>query len=243
MKLLPRYASGATEGDWYDVGGATRETLDRLVPGTGGWHVEIGFGKGRYLLEQATAHPERRYLGIEVVSKYQRMLARRARNRGLDNLVLIRGEALFLLATSLPRAFAETLHVYFPDPWPKSRHHRRRLFDAETVDLVLGVLRPGGTLYFASDHLDYGAIVEEVLSGVPELALERHDAPWEGGARTNYEAKFITEGRPIRRLIGRLAPDREAGLHPEGACRVVAATAHRAAPSDPATEPEGTDRT
>jgi tRNA (guanine-N7-)-methyltransferase len=201
--------------------------LDAFFPG-GPWEVELGFGKGRYLLAAAEAHPERRYLGVEMVSKYYRLARQRGRRRGLGNLLLVRGEALYLLSAVLPGGFAHKLHVYFPDPWPKARHHKRRLFDPETVDLVLGVLRPGGELLFATDHLDYGEVVVETLRRYPGLEVELQDGPWPDGARTNYEAKFVAEGRPILRLVAR-RPASVAGweLHPAGRAGVVAATARR----------------
>lgn len=202
--------------------------LGSLLPGGGDWELEIGFGKGRYLLESALAHPDRRFLGVEVVSKYFRMLRRRARRQGARNLLLARGEALYLLATVLPRAFAARVHVYFPDPWPKSRHHRRRLLDPETVDLVLGALRPGGELMFATDFIDYGERVREILESHPGLTVERNEGPWPDGARTNYEAKYLAEGRPILRLVARLSEGSDpVGLHPAGSSGILAATAVR----------------
>ncbi len=191
--------------------------LDRLVPGGGPWEVELGFGKGRYLLRRAQEDPARRFLGIEMVSKYFRLLAGRARRRGLRNLVALRGEALYLAGAVLPRGFAAALHVYFPDPWPKSRHHKRRFLDAESIDLVIGLLEPGGRLFFATDFLDYGAEVEAVLAAHPQLRLRRLDGPWPDGTRTNYEAKYEREGRPILRLEATLTPaagEREVALHP-----------------------------
>lgn len=205
-----------------------------LLPGSGEWEVEVGFGKGRYLRDRAAAEPERLFLGIEMVSKYARLLADRAARRGLRNLVVVHGEALYLLAAVMPRGFATTLHIYFPDPWPKSRHHKRRLFDPETVDLVLGVLRPGGTLFFATDFLDYGAQVQEILAAYPGLDLATHPGPWPDGARTNYEAKYEAEGRPILRLVGRLSEEACPGaLHPQGKRGILAATA----PHEPAATP------
>lgn len=202
--------------------------LDSLLPGDGPWEVEIGFGKGRHLVKSAQQHPERRFLGIEVVSKYYRMVLRRGRSRDLSNLLLVRGEALYLLSTVFPRGFADRLHIYFPDPWPKSKHHKRRLLDPETVDLVLGVLRPGGTLDFASDFLDYGELVHDLLARHPDLELTRHTEPWPDGARTNYEAKFMVEGRPIVRLTARLQGDATPGaLHPQGRVGLCAATTPR----------------
>lgn len=193
------------------------------------WEVEIGFGKGRYLLRRAVAEPERRFLGLEIATKYHRLLASRARRDGARNLVAIRGEALYVLDAVLPRAFASHLHVYFPDPWPKGRHHRRRLFHPETVDLALGILRPGGRLSFATDFLDYGEEVATILAGVPELAVTRRDEPWDDGARTNYEAKYMAEGRPILRLAGvlRQAP----AIHPQARAEVVVAAQATDAPT------------
>ena len=191
-----------------------------LLAGGGPFEVELGFGKGRYLLERAALLPERRFLGVELVSKYYRLVGRRAQRRGLSNVAVARGEALYLLSAVLPAGFARAVHVYFPDPWPKTRHHRRRLFDPETVDLVLGLLEPGGELFFATDFLDYGETVAEILAGFPGLELTRHEGPWEDGARTHYESKYIAEGRPILRLRGRLTAEggltAEGRLHPEG---------------------------
>lgn len=196
--------------------------LADFLPGDGPLEVEIGFGKGRYLLRRAAEAPERRFVGIEVVTKYYKMVRRRMRHRRLDNLLLLRGEALYLLATGLPRGVAAAVHVYFPDPWPKARHQKRRLFDAATVDLVLQLLAPGGRLHFASDFIEYGLRVAELLEAHPQLEVRRHDA-WPEGPRTNYEAKYVREGRPIVRLEAVCAE--LPGLHPDGRFAVVAATA------------------
>lgn len=197
--------------------------LDRLVPGDGKWEVEIGFGKGRYLIRRAVEAPQRRFLGIEMASAYHRLVARRAERRGADNLMLIRGEALYVLATLVPAGFASAVHVYFPDPWPKARHQKRRLFDPETVDLVLDLLQPGGRLYFATDFLEYGQSVEALLDSHPATEVRSLDGPWPDGARTNYEAKYQREERPIQRLEVRWHPAREVRLHPGGQRRVMAA--------------------
>ncbi len=189
--------------------------MDRFLTGRGEWEVEIGFGKGRYLLRRAESEPESRFLGIEIASKYQRILARRARRRQLPNLASVRGEATLVLTSLLPRQFARVVHVYFPDPWPKAKHNRRRLFDPASLDLVLDLLTPEGELCFATDYLEYGRLVEELLRSYPGLEVERHVGEWPDGARTNYEAKYIEEGREILRLVARPTPSR-ADLHPRG---------------------------
>jgi len=197
------------------------DALGSLLPGGGAWHVELGFGKGRYLLRRAAESPAERFLGIELAGEYFQLAARRAARRGLRNLLLVHGDALLLLSAVLPAGFAESVHVYFPDPWPKARHHKRRLFDPETVDLVLGLLRPGGRLSFATDFLAYGEQVHDILAGYPGLDLRRADA-WPEGARTNYEAKYVAEGRPILRLEAVTAAEART-LHPQGVQGVISA--------------------
>lgn len=208
--------------------------LDTLVSGAGSWEIEIGFGKGRYLLRQAEDLPGVRFIGIEMAGPYYRLARRRMERNSLSNLALIRGEALFVLAAVLPTRFASVAHVYFPDPWPKARHHKRRLFDPETVDLVLGLLRPGGQLFFATDHLDYGRVVQDILESHPAADVVVHPGLWPDGARTNYEVKYEIERRPILRLQvtwqpgGGLSP-----LHPIGEDGILAATSVRSEELDP----------
>jgi tRNA (guanine-N7-)-methyltransferase len=180
--------------------------------------VSVGFGKGNYLLSRCIAAAAGRFLGIEVAGEYHRLFVGRARRRELANWAAIRGEALYLAGAVLPRGFAAAVHVYFPDPWPKSRHLKRRLFDPETVDLVLGLIRPGGRLFFATDFREYGERVAELLAGCPHLSVEPRDA-WPEGPRTNYEAKYEVAGRPILRLEATLAAP--AALHPLGAAAIV----------------------
>lgn len=201
--------------------------LAGLVPGAGRWEIEIGFGKGRYLLRRCLESPLDGFLGIEQVAEYHDLFAARARRRQARNWVALRGEALYLMSAVVPRGFAAAAHVYFPDPWPKSRHHKRRLFDPETVDLVAGLLAPGGRLFFATDFVAYGELVWELLAGYPGLAVTRRDGPWDDGPRTNYESKYIAEGRPILRLeASPLAPP---ALHPLGGEAVLAAISRQAA--------------
>jgi tRNA (guanine-N7-)-methyltransferase len=181
-------------GDRTLAGLAAPLPLDAMVPGAGEWEVEIGFGKGRYLLRRCQEDPGRRFLGIEVAGEYHGIFTSRARRHGLSNWLALRGDALCLASAVLPAGFASALHVYFPDPWPKSRHHKRRLFDPETVDLVLGLLREGGRLSFATDFLDYGELVVEILKGYPGLRFARREGPWDEGPRTNYEAPLHPAG-------------------------------------------------
>ena len=206
--------------------------LDAVVPGAGDWEVEIGFGKGRYLLRRAAEEPQARVLGVEVAPSYHGLVVERARRRGLRNVLAVRGEAQAVLSTVLPRGFARAVHVYFPDPWPKSRHERRRLLDAESVDLVLGLLRPAGTLWLATDFVAYGEAVETLLAAHPRAEVRRLAGGWPEGPRTNYEAKYVAEGRPIVRLEVRWRGAEGAGaLHPDGIAGLLAAYRADATPA------------
>jgi len=225
-------ATAAGRGHFEGTG--ARDTLDALVPGDGPWEVEIGFGKGHYLLARAAESPERRFLGIEVAGEYFRLVARRLERRRLGNVLLLGGEALALLATRLPSGFAARMHVYFPDPWPKKRHLRRRLLAPGSVDVVLGALAPGGCLEFATDHPDYGAVVRDLLAGQPGVEVAELADGWPGGPRTNYERKYVVEGRPIVRLVvwrrARIEP------HPAGLRGLLAASSPAAGADDPESE-------
>jgi tRNA (guanine-N7-)-methyltransferase len=201
--------------------------LERLVPPARAWEVELGFGKGRYLLQRAESEPDRGFVGIEMAGSYYRLARRRMCRRELGNTLLLHGEALYLLSVVLPRGFASAVHVYFPDPWPKVRHQKRRLFDAETIDLVLDLLTRQGRLFFATDFLEYGEAVREILDSFPAVEVEEISGPWPDGPRTNYEAKYQREGRPILRLEVSRVSETGVPLHPRGESSVLAAVAVR----------------
>lgn len=220
-----RVAVGTTQFDLRSV--EIPLILDSLIPGGESWEIEVGFGRGRYLLRRAAAEPHLRFLGIELASEYFDLVRRRLIRRGLHNVVLLRGEALFILASVLPAKITRCLHIYFPDPWPKARHSRRRLLDTETVDLVLRLLLPGGRIFFATDFLEYGGWVQEVLDTHPGVRVEEQSGLWPDGFRTNYEAKYAAEGRPILRLIVTREQSCESSgslLHPAAATAILAAT-------------------
>jgi tRNA (guanine-N7-)-methyltransferase len=199
--------------------------LGTLVPTARAWEVELGFGKGRYLLHRAEGEPDRGFVGAEMAGSYYRLAKRRMCRRELTNTVLLHGEALYLLSVVLPRGFASAVHVYFPDPWPKARHQKRRLFDIETIDLVLDLLTDGGRLLFATDFLEYGEVVRGILDSYPTVKVTEVPGPWPDGARTNYEAKYMREGRPILRLEVDRTPASDVALHPRGEACVLAAVA------------------
>jgi tRNA (guanine-N7-)-methyltransferase len=132
-------------------------------------YLEIGFGNGDALAAASTAHPDRNYLGVEVHRPGIGHLLLELERRDLRNVRLLRGDAAEVLEDMPPRCL-EGVWLFFPDPWPKQRHHKRRLVQPALVARLARVLRPGGTLHMATDWEDYGAHMLRCLSANPGLA-------------------------------------------------------------------------
>lgn len=167
--------------------------------------LEVGPGRARFLLARAREHPERDFLGAEMEEEYALIAQARADRAGLKNVRFLRldGKAF---VRRLPAGSLSALHVYFPDPWPKKRHHKRRLFDAAFAAEAARVLAGGALLKAASDHQEYWEVIRGVLDAEPGLTAVGEDeaGPWEAG--TSYEAKFLRQGRPVHRGIWRRRP-------------------------------------
>jgi tRNA (guanine-N7-)-methyltransferase len=132
-------------------------------------HLEIGFGMGGALLEMARAHPEIDYLGIDVHLPGIGQVLARIEAESLPNIRVWQADAVEILQ-GLPPDCLDTLYIFFPDPWHKKRHHKRRLIRPEVARLLVKVLKPGGKLYLATDWEDYAMQMLEVLNQQPGLA-------------------------------------------------------------------------
>lgn len=128
--------------------------LTELYPAPAPLEVDIGCGRGRFLLARAQAHPSLNFLGIDRCTLRLRKIDRRAEVIGLTNIRLVQGDAIHLLVR-LPAESAAAFYVFFPDPWPKRRHHSRRLVSPHFIDLVFHTLSPGGAIHLCTDHADY----------------------------------------------------------------------------------------
>jgi tRNA (guanine-N7-)-methyltransferase len=178
---------------------AGREVFGSAVP----LEVELGVGKGQFLLAWAAAHPESDFVGVERVRKYLQVAAVRAARRGLANVRLAHTTAEDLLFRCLGEGGVAAVHVYFPDPWPKKRHHKRRFFRPSNVARLAEVLAPGGLLRIKTDHGGYAAVIGEVLAGELRLAPVPAEATFEGVPPSNFEVKYAREARPVHRLAYR----------------------------------------
>ena len=167
--------------------------------------VEVGFGKGMFLIAAAQACPSVNFLGIEIVRKYQLYAATRLAKRGLANVRLAKADARAFLRDRVPSGSLQAIHVYFPDPWWKKRHHKRRVFTPEFAKECERGLRPGGQLNLATDVEEYFHVMTQlvaeqtVLRPLPPPAEKSpdHDLDY----LTNFERKFRKQGLPIYRAV------------------------------------------
>jgi tRNA (guanine-N7-)-methyltransferase len=166
--------------------------------------IEVGFGKGLFLLTESAAHPDVNYLGLEIERKYQLFTATRLAKRGRTNVRVACADARLFLRDRVPSGSVRAVHVYFPDPWWKKRHHKRRVFTPEFVAEVARVLAPGGRLLAATDVPEYAAVVAELVPAHtplrPLLPPPEHKPEHDLDYLTNFERKFRKQGKAIHRL-------------------------------------------
>ena len=180
----------------------------RIFGRTGPVHIEIGSGKGTFLLGQATAQPADNFLGIEWARKYYRYVVDRIGRWGLMNVRIIRTDAAGFIANSVPDGSVDCFHIYFPDPWPKKRHHKRRFICPPNMEQLIRCLKASGQTRIATDHNDYFEQIKKVITAVNDKLEEIdfiHPAGAESGewTGTNFERKYIKEQRPIYTIAAR----------------------------------------
>ncbi|MEU6078516.1 tRNA (guanosine(46)-N7)-methyltransferase TrmB [Micromonospora sp. NPDC047074] len=166
--------------------------------------LEIGSGMGDTTAEMAAADPDRDYLAVEVHTPGIANLLDLVDRHGLRNVRVAQGDALDLVA-GLPAGALDAVHVFFPDPWPKSRHHKRRIIQPAHVALLRSRLAAGGTLHCATDWAEYAESMRETLDADPEL-VNAHDGFAPRPAHrpvTKFERRALRAGRPIFDLLYR----------------------------------------
>jgi tRNA (guanine-N7-)-methyltransferase len=188
----------------------------RLFGVDGPVELEIGVGKAGFLLHRARAWPQRSFLGIEWAGEFYRHAVDRMERWRVPNVRILRTDASHFVRTICPGGSLTALHVYHPDPWPKKRHHKRRLFQPPFVDAAARCLIPGGRWAVQTDHAEYFAIIAALLQTHPLLEPIPFDDPDYGvqsavnesgvGVATNFELKYRKEGRAIYQLAVRRRP-------------------------------------
>ncbi|MBJ3785712.1 tRNA (guanosine(46)-N7)-methyltransferase TrmB [Devosia sediminis] len=163
--------------------------------------IEIGYGGGEHLARKASEEPETGFIGCEVFTGGIGKMVQAIDANGLGNVRLYTDDALKLLM-ALPDASVDAVYLLYPDPWPKSRHHKRRFVSPTTLDQLARVIRPGGMFYFASDIEDYANWTLAHIVREPRFRFEAEapgswHQPYPGWQPTRYEQKARREGRMI----------------------------------------------
>lgn len=167
--------------------------------------LEIGMGKGTFITEQAKARPEVNFFGIEWARWFWRYASDRLRRNGCLNARTVRAEASYFLNEFVPTGSVSVLHIYFPDPWPKARHHKRRLIQEKFMPLMQRILIPHtGRVQIVTDHQDYFEQIQNEVSRANGLKIIEYNRPGSAGqgeyVGTNFERKYRREGRPFYAL-------------------------------------------
>jgi tRNA (guanine-N7-)-methyltransferase len=177
-------------------------TVFDLFPARGPLELEIGSGKGRFLLERAAKHPERNFLGIDYAWRFLREGHQRAEQRGLSNVRFLKAEAGDVVNGLVRDETVAMFHIYFPDPWPKRQQRKRRLLTPDFFKLLHRRLQPGGTLELATDNFQYliaykKALVEAGDTLWSNVRESRNQRLLDPEVETHFEAKYRREGRDL----------------------------------------------
>ena len=160
--------------------------------------VELGAGDGSFLIAWAAAHPDRHFIGVERLLGRVRKIDRKAQRAGMTHVRGLRIEAAYCLEYLLPPGSVTALHVYFPDPWPKRRHHKNRLVNERFPELARMALRPGACVHLRTDNVEYFEQMTAVFAAAS--GFERVEPPAELIAvTTDFEREFLKQGIPTQR--------------------------------------------
>ena len=176
-----------------------------IFPGCQGHvEIEIGSGKGGFMVDYAKKHPERCLLGSEWDASWAHYAAERlVKHKVTDNAVMLRSDIYYFLRDCVPENSVDAFHMYFPDPWPKKRHHKNRLLRPDFLAEVARCLKPGKRIFhWGTDHAEYNELALDIFASTPHVTLlEKNTAEPTDGIMTNFEKKYRKEGRPIYRSL------------------------------------------
>ena len=160
--------------------------------------IDIGCGKGRFLIARANEFSKTNFLGIERMRSRQTNVNKKANRHGLENVYLTGLEASYVVENQIEDNTVSVYYIFFPDPWPKRRHHRRRLFTVAFLDSIYKSLTDSGRINIATDHPEYFEVIYEILSGDKRFREIETFEP-ENHERTGFEITFIGQGLKIGR--------------------------------------------
>jgi tRNA (guanine-N7-)-methyltransferase len=156
--------------------------------------IEIGAGKGEFIIERAAEFPDRDFIAVELSGTITHVLAVRCGRAGLKNLRVARMDARTLVNLMLPDASIAAFHIYFPDPWPKERHVKHRLFTPTLAASLYRTVEPGALAFVATDVRSYAG---EIFPMMEAAGFIRAVEPAPGAERTGFARKYVTAGKPV----------------------------------------------
>jgi tRNA (guanine-N7-)-methyltransferase len=162
--------------------------------------VDLGCGDGRFLLEMARQHPERDFLGVERLLGRVRKVCKKITKRELANARVLRLDSRYVVEWLLPEASVSRLHLLCPDPWPKFKHHRRRIMQADFFEAVRTCLLPGGEFLFMTDHEEYFHWAVEKMASYGKFETLEWTAESFFYPKTDFQLQWEAEGKPMFRL-------------------------------------------
>src|SRR5579875_1411190 len=168
--------------------------LERWFGRSAPLEVELGAGKGEFIIEQARTFPNRNFLAVELPLSIVRLLCARVARSGLGNLKVLRADARSLVGFLMPSESVDVYHIYYPDPWPKARHAKHRLFSPNFVAGLARTLKEGGILCVASDVEQWAL---QIFESLRQGGFEPQIQPVVGATKTGYGKKYLAEKRTI----------------------------------------------
>ncbi|MBP7951489.1 MAG: tRNA (guanosine(46)-N7)-methyltransferase TrmB [Verrucomicrobiales bacterium] len=159
--------------------------------------IDVGCGDGSFLIRMAEHFPDRNFLGLERLQGRVRKVARAADRLGLTNVRVLRLESSYVLGWLLPEGLATRIHLLFPDPWPKKRHHHHRFVNAENLAAIHRVLRPGGQFLFKTDHEEYFQAASGIVDAMPCFRRAWPLSDGEFYPLTDFEQQWLKQGKSI----------------------------------------------
>ena len=162
--------------------------------------LDLGCGKGRFLLQLAERYPDRLVLGSDIMLGRLRRLARKVQRRGLNNVELLRAHNLELVGYQLPDSCIRRAHLLCPDPWPKARHRGKRLLTTDFLTRLARVLEPGGVFHMATDHAPYLEVLRNLLAALPFYRCSEQACEDVQDLKTDFELLWEAEGRTVPHL-------------------------------------------
>jgi len=160
--------------------------------------LELGSGDGGFILARAKQYPDRNFLAVERLLGRSRKIAKRIMREGHENLKVLRLESTYVVERLCPRQSLDVIHIMFPDPWPKKRHHKRRLIQSGFLELMRQALVPGGTVRFSTDHEEYFEWATEVWDDA-ENWQEIDLWDYSSDPITEFQQQWEEQGKPTFR--------------------------------------------